>query len=205
MPAPASDTQTAIDILKAENERLSGLVTTLTGERDTHRNALEPLTRERDSLKAQVGNPDEHRKRADDLQQKLRVMTHKEVFAKRARESGAREKAIDHLYQISGYVADKDDVDATAIDAAIAKLKVDADYAFSSAEEMVETRAVAGSIVPGTEQAARTPPAVGRGGGHDPSKSGIRLTKQQLADPKFMLDPRNKEVILAAAKASRVG
>jgi hypothetical protein len=46
-------------------------------------------------------------------------------------------------------------------------------------------------------------PAQGRGGAHQPAKSGVVLTRAQMADPKFMLDPRNKEIIQSAAREHR--
>ena len=193
---PGNDTQTAIDILKAENERLTGLTSTLTSERDTHKREHESAAKERDQLKAQVGTPDEHRKRADELENKLRVVNHKAEFSKIAEDAGVHRDMIDDLFELSGYNPTRDEVDPKAFHDLMGEMKKSRPRYFTdpAAEAATQT----------TTQAARTVPGAGRGTSHDATRSGILLTRDQMADPEFMLNPRNKDVIKAAAKEQRV-
>jgi hypothetical protein len=200
MPPSTSDTQTAIDILKAENERLSGLVGTLTSERDKHKGDHETASKERDTLKAQVGNPDEHRKRADELEHKLRVVTHKAEFSKIAEDAGVHRDMIDDLFELSGYKPAKDEIDPKAFHDLIGDMKKSKPRYFADPAQQAAA-AAAGHYDPKVQ---RTVPGSGRGASHDPSKAGITLTRAQMADPKFMLDKRNKEIIQSAVREGRV-
>ena len=195
--ANVSEIQTAIDILKVENERLTGLTSTLTSERDTHKREHESAAKERDQLKAQVGTPDEHRKRADELEHKLRVVNHKAEFSKIAEDAGVHRDMIDDLFALSGYNPSRDEVDPKAFHDLMSEMKKSrpkffADPAAEAANGQVAT------------QTARQVPGAGRGTSHDATRSGILLTRDQMADPEFMLNPRNKDVIKAAAKEQRV-
>ncbi len=197
MPPSTSDTQTAIDILKAENERLTGLTSTLTSERDKWKGDHDTTAKERDQLKAQVGNPDEHRKRADELEHRLRVVTHKAEFSKIAEDAGVHRDMIDDLFDLSGYKPSKDEVDPKAFHDLVSEMK-------KSRPRYFADPAAAAAAGQQTTQAARTVPGSGRGASHDPSNAGITLTRAQMADPKFMLDKRNKEMIQSAVREGRV-
>lgn len=201
MAAQANDAQSAIDVLRAENERLSGVVTKLTSERDKSHSSHESVSKEFADFKKSVGDPEAHKARVTELEQKLRTVTHKAEFAKIAKAANAHEDAIDDLFALSGYTPAKDDVDAKALKELVESLKEKKGYAFA-AEAAAEpaTGRVSEVITPG----AKPIPGQGRGLSHDPGKAGIKLTRQQLSDPKFMLDPKNKEIIKSAAQNGRL-
>jgi hypothetical protein len=197
--AAASDTQTAIDILKADNERLNSVVTTLTGERDKYKGDHTAAAKELEQLRSQVGNPDEHRKRADELQQKLRVVTHKAEFSKIAEAAGVHRDVIDDLFQLSGYQPAADDVDPKTLNDLVGELKKAKPRYFADPAQQgtAATQAAA-------QQTQRPIPGAGRGASHDPTRTGSQITRAQLADPSFMLNKKNKDVIKDAIKNGRV-
>jgi hypothetical protein len=201
-----SDTQTAIDILKAENERLPGLVSTLTSERDKAVTGLASTTTERDALKAQVGNPDEHRQRADKAEAALRTVIHKGEFARAAEAANVHRDMIDDLFNLSGYKAEKDEVDPKAFDTILSDAKANRKRFFADPAQQQQTQTdTQQSAAERTQQRDRRPiPGQDRGTTHKLAASGIRVTRAQLADPRFKLDPRNKDVIKAAASEGRV-
>jgi hypothetical protein len=203
MAAGSSDTQTAIDILKADNERLNAANAALTSERDKHKGDHELAAKERDALKAQVGNPDEQRVRADKAEQALRVMTHKQGFRAVAKEEGAREDAIDDLFTLSGYNPTKDEIDPKVFHELVGELKRTRGYAFADPAAAAQTTAAAAAQA-AAQQQQRPIPGQGRGSSYDTSKAGVTLTRAQLADPKFMLNPKNKDIIRSAAKEGRI-
>jgi hypothetical protein len=199
MPPGTSDTQTAIDILKAENERLTGMVSTLTSERDKFKGDHDSAAKERDQLRTQVGNPDEHRKRADELEQKYRMLRHRQEFSRVAEASGVHRDVIDDLFDLSGYQPEKDDVDPKVFSDLLGELKAKKPRYFADPADA--SKAAAQQT---TQQQQRHIAGAGRGGSHDPVKAGISVTRAQLADPKFMLNPKNKAIIASAAKEGRI-
>ena len=202
MASSTNDAQSAIDVLKSENERLTKELGKATSQADAHKAELVKLQAIHDDLKKQVGDPEAHKARAEELQGKLRTLTHKAEFAKVAKAHGAREEAIDNLYQLSGYKADKDDVDTKSFESLLGTLKETRGYAFAEAKAEGEGRVIEGAA--GTHgQQFKPIPGAGRGRQHDTAKTGITLTKEQMMDPKFMLNPANKEVIADAAKNRR--
>jgi len=132
------------------------------------------------------------------LKQTIRTSTHREKFRALAKEAGAADDAVDDLFDASGWKAEKDEIDEEAMKALVGDLKPKKAWAFRSAEAADD----------GGDQTAepviKRVPAGDRGTAHNPAKGGIRLTAANLADPKFMLDPRNKEMIQAAAKEHRI-
>jgi hypothetical protein len=195
MAAPAtSDTVTAVDLLKADNERLNGEVAKLTAKLEKFADYGD-LIKERDKLKAEVGTPDEWRKRAEDAQGELRTMRHKQAFAQHAEAEGVARDEIDDLYTLSGYKAERDDIDEAALKTLIADQKKTRPRFFQPPADSASTP----TPTPTSTQ-QKPVPGQGRGAHHDTSKSGITLTEEQLADPKFMLDPRNKALLYGSKK-----
>ena len=205
MAAGSNDTQTAIDILKAENERLTGLVSTLTSDRDKHKADLTAAVTERDQLKAQVGNPDEHRLRADKAEQSLRTMVHKAEFSKAAEAAGVPRDMVEDLFTLSGYKAEKDEVDPKAFESLLTEAKTKRPKFFVDAAQQQQGQQQDQQRSGQQQQQQRRQPAgQDRGQAYDPARAGIRVTRAQLADPKFKLDPRNKDIIASALKEGRV-
>jgi hypothetical protein len=200
MAQQPNESQSAIDVLKADNDRLNAQVAKLTSERDKAHGSHEASVKELAELKKQVGDPEAHKARVAELEQKLRTVTHKAEFARLAKAANAHDDAIDDLFTLSGYTPAKDDIDPKALQAIVDDLKQKKAYAFAAQATETEGTRVSESITPG----AKVIPGAGRGTSHNPATSGIKLTRAQLMDPKFMLDPKNKELIKAAATGGRL-
>jgi len=165
-------------------------------ERDAAQKALEDAQKELAALKAKVADPDEQTKELAALKQQLRDKTAYDRFAELAAEKGAKPAAVKHLWKLAEYQADKDEPDDAKLAELLDGLKTEADFAFEAADSPAAAAPPAktrsGLEIPAT--AAR--PA--GGGRADRNTTVPRLTSDQMADPKFMLDPRNKEYIKAA-------
>jgi cell division septum initiation protein DivIVA len=130
------------------------------------------------------------------LKQQLRTGNHRDTFRRLAKAAKVKDEGIDDLFALSGWKADKDEIDEAAMSKMLEELKAKKALFFDQ-----------GSGDTGDENPASSTkrvPAPDRGGTFDRGKSGIKLTSKELADPAFMLDPKNKEMILSAAKEGRI-
>jgi hypothetical protein len=143
--------------------------------------------KERDDLKKQLEGLSGSGDRVKELEAQLRTMKHRGLFDRLAGESGAKQKALDTLFRESGYRADGDEPDEKAIRAALEKLRESHDFAFEAREEGGE-----GEERPASEKKKPAPDA-GRGKPSD-GKGTVYITREQLADPKWALDPANAEI-----------
>ncbi len=120
--------QKRIDELTAENatlrseakdRRLKGKA--LREENEQYARALEDLAAERDKYKAAIeAKPGELQATVDELRGRLRDRDHRDRFQTLARKAGVAEgKALDDLWQLSGYKPESDDIDESKITAAI--------------------------------------------------------------------------------------
>jgi hypothetical protein len=152
------------------------------------------LTTENSGLKSQVSNPSADRKRVQELLGEIKAGKHKAAFAKLAKDAGAAEDLIEDLYERSGYKAEADDPDDEALAAVLDELKEKKPSAFRPPAKADETTTAAKTV--------KTPAGTGRGA---PAKGGegTIITAEQRADPMFMLNPKNKQIIAAAAKEGR--
>ena len=200
---------TALDILQGQVASLTAQLQKLTSERNEYRDALTEISEERDSLKSKVAAPDAQAARIAELEGTIRDRQHYDKFAELARGAKAKEAALKHLWQVSGYKAEADEIDEKALQSLVAKLKTEADYAFDPEESSTTSAAkdaarVASRTKYGLETGAAPEPA---GGGRSTERNkggdGTIVTAEMRADPKFMLDPRNREIITAAAKEGR--
>ena len=208
-PAMASET-TALDILQRQVESLTTQLEKITGERDEFRDAIKTIATERDDLQARVAEPDAQAARIAELEASIRDRTHFDKFAELAKGAKAKDKALKQLWRDAkdrGYKPESDDVDEKALQAAVASLKAEVDYAFDP-EDASTTQVAKDAARPtsrtkyGLEMRGETPAGGGRqerNVGHD----GTIVTQEMRADPKFMLDPRNKEIIRDAALGGR--
>ncbi len=203
----ASGEDQALKILQSQVESLTAQLQTLTSERDEYRDALTEVSSERDSLRTA---PDAAARIAE-LEAAARDRTHYDRFAELAKGAKAKEKALRQLWRDAkdrGYKPESDDVDEQALQTAVKALKAEVDYAFDA--EPTDTTTAAreaaqrewsgkkhGLPAPGAE------PAGGGRSGRNQGGDGTIVTAEMRADPKFMLDPRNKELIVAAAKEGR--
>ncbi len=193
---------TVLSILKGQVESLTAQLQTLTSERDEYRDALSEVAGERDSLKTA---PDAAARIAE-LEAAARDRAHFDKFAELAKGAKAKEAALKHLWKISDYKAEADEPDEAALKGILKKLKTEADYAFEV--EKPETRpdkeARENSRTKyGLEMRGEEPPAGGGRSDRNKGGDGTIITAEMRADPKFMLDPKNRELIADAAKGGR--
>ncbi len=182
--------QSALRILQGQVESLTAQLMKLTTERDEYRDALSGVSDERDGLKAKIASPDAQSARIAELEAERRDRLHYDKFAELAKGAKAKDKAVKDLWKLSGYKAEHDKVDEDALAEVLERLKTEADYAFDSEQQPTETGAPAPKPVP----------AGGRGG-RTKGQDGPHLTREQMADPRFMLDKRNAAYIAACCKA----
>ena len=198
---PNTGDSRAIDILQAEVQRLQAINASLTSERDKLQSAIESIGAERDELADQVGTPDEYRQQLEELRGQIRTRNHRDVFDRVALDQKAHKKALDALWRLSGYEADSDTVDEGRIAGIVGRLREEADYAFEAPTSA--TPATAPTPGRGGIFSREQPvPAAGRGG-PIPAVEGSGLTREQLADPTFVLNPANKSYIRERIKAAQ--
>src|SRR5271157_4858840 len=174
---------TALDILQRQVESLITQLEKITGERDEFRDALKTISIERDDLQARVTAPD------------------------------AKAAALKHLWQVSGYKAEADEPDEKALGKLVEDLRKSADYAFEpsdnadfgmrNAESKIQNRQSSRTKYGLETGAAPEPAGGGRSTERNKGGDGTIVTAEMRADPRFMLDPRNREIITAAAKEGR--
>jgi len=210
-PAMASET-TALDILQKQVESLTTQLEKITGERDEYRDSLKTIASERDDLQARVAQPDAQADRIAELEGTIRDRAHYDKFAELATASKAKAKALKSLWRdaqtIAGYKVEGDEIDDKALQTVVAKLKAEVDYAFDP-EESVNVTATREAARPtsrtkyGLDIGTATEPAGGGRASRNQGGDGTIVTQEMRADPKFMLDPRNKEIIRDAAIGGR--
>lgn len=165
-------------------------------ERDEARKQLADLAKQVEDLKKGDSSG-----RVKELETELRTVRHRRAFDRLAKERGASDDVLDDLFEVLKYKADSDEPD----EAAIAKL-LDA-----ASEHPARSRFFAewdgdddddqggGDRQP--EPVRQPSPDAGRGSRHD-GKGTVYITRDQLSDPAFMLNPANQE-LLKNAKVRR--
>jgi len=198
---------TALTVLERQVESLTAQLQNLTSERDEYRTALTDVSADRDSLKTSP----EASARIAELEASIRDRNHFDKFAELASASKAKAKALRQLWRDAkdrGYEPKSDEIDERALQTAVAQLKSEVDYAFDP-EPTDVTKAA--------QEAARTTsrtkygldignagePAGGGRANRNQGADGTIVTQEMRADPKFMLDPKNKEIIRDAAIGGR--
>ena len=185
--------------LAAQRTKFRGAVAKLTGQRAEDATRIAQLEADLAEARKAEGAV----KELADLKAKVKLDGHRGKFNELARAAGAREKALDDLWDRSGYKAEGDTPDEAAIKAAIAKQQVDRDYLFepapgdngqADAEEGAE-----GAPLPELEQ-PRPGPARGQGGTRKSVGSATQITDAQMRDPLWC--HANQGKIAAAAKAA---
>lgn len=201
----SSDT-TALDVLERQVTSLTKDLQKLASERDEYRDALKEVSTERDTLKSKP----EATARIAELEASIRDRNHFDKFAELASASKAKAKALRQLWRDAkdrGYEADSDDVDEKALSTVVARLKSEVDYAFdpedtSNATAAKEAARTTSRTKYGLEMRGEEPAGGGRQERHK-GADGTIITQEMRADPKFMLDPRNREIIQDAALGGR--
>src|SRR5208283_4857833 len=111
--------------------------------------------------------------------------------------------AKDRGYELAG-----DEPDEKALANVLKRLKTEVDYAFDEPEppNMAAARAAAQRETSrtkyGLELRGEEPPPGGRSD-RNKGADGTIVTAEMRADPKFMLDPKNKQLIADAAREGR--
>lgn len=127
--------------------------------------------------------------RVKELEGQLRTLKHRALFDRLARERGASADVLDDLFALSGYKAEGDEPD----EADIGKL-LDAAAAHPSRSRFfAEWDGEEGDDQGGAKEPPAPAPDAGRGR-RNGGEGTVYITRDQLADPKFMLDPRNAEL-----------
>lgn len=205
---PENESESALSVLKNQATHLSNELAKMTSDRDKHQAARTALDAKLAALETATSGHAKNAARVTELEGELRTVRHHGAFAKAAKAAGVREDAIDDLFTLSGYKAEKDVVDPTAFDTILTTAREARAYAFNpEAEETTETDTAQ------TDSAAhavtdkpvlRAVPAPGRGGTVKAKEQGAIITAAQMADPKFALNPANRERIAEAAKNHRL-
>ena len=212
----ANDT-TALDILQRQVESLTAQLEKITGERDEYRDSIKILGAERDELQSQVSSPDAQAARIANLEASIRDRNHFDKFAELAKGARAKDKALRQLWRDAkdrGYKPESDDVDEKALQAAVAQLKSEVDYAFDPEPADTTGPRGAGSAAQdaarvtsrtkyGLDVGSASEPAGGGRQERNKGADGTIVTQEMRADPKFMLDPKNRELIRDAALGGR--
>ncbi len=184
---------TALDVLQKQVESLTKQLQTLTTDRDSARASLADTSKERDQLRKQATDPDKQAARIAELEAERRDRLHYDKFAELAKGAKAKEKAVKDLWKLSGFKPEHDKIDENALAELVERLQSEADYAFEPEYTEASTTSTG-------QPALKVVPASGRGG-RTRGQDGPHLTREQMADPKFMLDPRNKAYIESTVKA----
>ncbi len=215
-PAMASET-TALDILQHQVESLTTQLEKITGERDEFRDAIKTLATERDDLQTKVASPDAQGARIAELEASIRDRNHFDKFAELAKGAKAKDKALKQLWRDAkdrGYKPEDDEPDEKALQTAVAQLKSEVDYAFDPEPTDVTGPRGAGSAAQdaarvtsrtkyGLDVGSASEPAGGGRQERNKGADGTIVTQEMRADHKFMLDPKNREIIRDAAIGGR--
>jgi len=198
--------QSALRILQGQVESLTSQLQTLTSERDEYRDALSEVASERDTLKTA---PDAASRIAE-LEASIRDRDHFAEFSRMALDSKAKSKALRQLWRDAkdrGYQADGDQADEKALQTVLARLKTEVDYAFDPEPENATAAREAARPTSRTKYGLDVEGPITPGGGRSAERNkgldGTIVTQEMRADPKFMLDPKNRELIRDAALGGR--
>ena len=144
------------------------------------------------------------------LEASIRDRTHFDKFAELAKGAKAKDKAIRQLWRDAkdrGYQPDGDEADEKALQTVVARLRTEVNYAFDPDPDATTTAAQEAARITsrtkyGLELRGEEPAGGGRSS-RNQGADGTIVTQEMRADPKFMLDPKNREIITAAAKEGR--
>ena len=203
---PMSQEPSALAILQEQIKNLSTQVTEL---RELNTEAYKSLE-ERDARISTLEAKPESTARIAELEASIRDRNHFDKFAELAGAAKAKAKALRQLWRDAkdrGYEADGDEVDEKALQAIVAKLKTEVDYAFDVDVDGTTTAAREAARPTsrtkyGLEMRGEEPAGGGRQE-RNKGADGTIVTQEMRADPKFMLDPKNREMIRDAALGGR--
>ena len=206
MPEEQSTTQILSSQLSSAQDQIAALI----AERESLHAALSDIGAERDQLRESYQSPGELAQRVHELESSIRDRNHFDKFAELAGAAKAKAKALRQLWRDAkdrGYEADGDEADEKALQAIVAKLKTEVDYAFDLDGDGTTTAAREAARPTsrtkyGLEMRGEEPAGGGRQE-RNKGADGTIVTQEMRADPKFMLDPKNREMIRDAALGGR--
>src|SRR5271166_7168605 len=207
MPEEPSAVSILTSQLAATQEQISSLI----AERDSLHTALSDIGAERDELRGRLESPDELTQRVYELEASIRDRTHFDKFAELAKGAKAKDKALKQLWRDAkdrGYELESDEIDEKALQTVVAQLRSEVDYAFDP-EETGNVTAAREAARPtsrtkyGLDIGSAAEPAGGGRASRNQGADGTIVTQEMRADPKFMLDPKNRELIRDAAIGGR--
>jgi hypothetical protein len=211
-----SSNDKAIEVLETQVASLKEQLKALSTERDEARELVGSLTESNDELKASVGKDmdafTQAKSQIAELQGQIRMRTHFEKFSELAKGARAKEAALKQLWKLGEYKADDEVPDEKALGKLVTRLKAENDFAFEP-DETPEAKATREANTRRTEAWSgtkygivpnQTPEPAGSGRAQrNIGGDGTIITAEMRGDPKFMLDPRNREMITLAAKEGR--
>jgi hypothetical protein len=183
----------------------AGAIGRLGAQKQKWKAQAKKLVAERDALKAQLeeANKSGGAAKIAELEGKLREVKHRARFDELAKAAGAKDgKALDDLWEKSGYKAEGEAPDPAKINAAIEAQKAERDYLFAPAGQ--EQGQQGQQPQEGFNPLREAPkPGPGRGqGGHGGREAGaFQATQEQLRDPAWCFANQAK----LAEVAKRVG
>src|SRR5208283_3415266 len=125
---PMPEEPSALSILQRQIENLESSLSELRGH---HTETLKMLD-ERDAKIAAIEAKPEASSRIAELEASIRDRSHFDKFAELAKGAKAKDAALKHLWQVSGYKAEADDIDEKALQSLVTDLKKSAGYAFDA-------------------------------------------------------------------------
>lgn len=202
------DETSAIEVLTQQLAAAQQQISSLQQERTALENALADTGSERDALAEHMNNPDTMAERIAELEGMIRDRTHYDKFAELAKGAKAKDAALKHLWQVGGYKAEVDEVDEIGLKALVTELKRNASYAFDEdeASHVADAREAARPSNSRTKYGLELRGEAAAGGGRsgrNEGSDGTIVTQEMRADPKFMLDPKNRTIIVEAAAQGR--
>ncbi len=190
-------------------EQIKNLTTQVTELRELNSEAYKTIDEHVAKIGILEAKP-EASARIAELEASIRDRDHFAEFSKMALESKAKAKALRQLWRDAkdrGYEATGDEPDEKALQAAVARLKSEVDYAFDPETDATTTAAREAARPTsrtkyGLEMRGEEPAGAGRSE-RNKGADGTIVTQEMRADPKFMLDPKNRELIRDAALGGR--
>lgn len=138
------------------------------------------------------------RKRAEKFQQEIRDIRHRDAFYKQARAAGAPSDVIEDLWSLSGFKAEKDEVNEVAMQELVEGLKAKKPRWFEDGKAHEAEQKAA------DEQAGRKPSGVAGRGASVLGPRGKTYTTADMQDPIKAMDPEFRREYNIAMKEGRV-
>lgn len=181
----------------------SGKITRLAIQRTKYRDAARKAIKDHKAANARVAELEtqldglkksDSSGRVQELEGQLRTLKHRRAFDRAAKAAGVKDEDLDDLFALSGYRAEGDEPDAKAIGRLLDDAKAHPSRQRYFGQDEGGEAEGQGEGREGPPPARKEPPADAGRGRRGDGKGTVYVTAEQLADPKWALDPRNAEV-----------